>query len=165
MADYPPTPSPCTAEENEQEIENKCKSQNDFNFISNKNNTFNVTFKNYSNYIEINSFSNNEFYSKYKKRYYLKELKTNKFLSICDSIDEIYQQLIIELKKENKKTIIEDNKNITILIPVDHIKVKEIKFILEEEKGSKKEIIQDLYEESKKVKKDNTTLIPFIMPL
>ena len=104
MADHPLTPSPCTTEENEQEIENKCKSQNDFNFISNKNNIFNVTFKNYSNYIEINSYSNNnEFNSKYKKRCYLKELKTNKFLSICDSIDEIYQQLIIELKKENKK--------------------------------------------------------------
>ena len=158
MADSPQTLTPFILDENEQKIENKVKVENNFIFISNKKNTFNVSFQNCSNYIEINSYSNDLYNLKYKKRYNLNELKANKFLSICDTIDEIYEQLMIELRKENKKTIIENNRNIIVLIPVEHIKVKEIKFILEEKIKTEKEQIKDLFEEIKKVKMDNVNI-------
>ena len=158
MTDSPQTLTPFILDENEQKIENKVKVENNFIFISNKKNTFNVSFQNCSNYIEINSYSNDLYNLKYKKRYNLNELKANKFLSICDTIDEIYEQLMIELRKENKKTIIENNRNIIVLIPVEHIKVKEIKFILEEKIKTEKEQIKDLFEEIKKVKMDNVNI-------
>ena len=156
MADYPIPLTPCTPDEQE----NKVKAENDFIFISNKNNKFNVSFQNCTNHININSYSNyNQYNLKYEKRYNLNELKANKFLSICDSIDEIYEQLMIELRKKSNKTIIENNRNIIISIPVEHIKVKEIKFILEEKKiKTEKEQIKDLYEELIKVKNDNINI-------
>ena len=45
--------------------------------------------------------------------------------------DEIYEQLIHEFKKENNKTIIEENNKINIIIPIDFIKIKEIKLTLD----------------------------------
>ena len=36
-----------------------------------------------------------------------------------------------ELKKENNKNIIEENNKINLIIPIKHIIIKDIKFILE----------------------------------
>ena len=74
-------------------------------------------------------------------------MKSNKFLTIFDSIDEIYEQIIYELKKDSKKIIIQENNKINIIIPVEHLKIKEIKFILTENIKTGKELIQDLFVE------------------
>ena len=74
-------------------------------------------------------------------------MKSNKFLTIFDSIDEIYEQIIYELKKDSKKIIIQENNKINIIIPVEHLKIKEIKFILTENIKTDKELIQDLFVE------------------
>jgi len=129
---------------------NKIKVENYFDFTSNKNNCFKVNFKNCSNYIEITSNSNNKkIYSKFENKYYLNELKKNKFLALCDSIDDIYEQLMIELKKNTHKIIIEDNNrnSLTIIIPVEHIKIKDITFSLKGKIKTEKEQIKDLSEE------------------
>ena len=134
---------------------NRIKAENNFNFTTNKNNFFVINFKNCSNYIEINSNpNNNKLYSSFENKYYLKDLRDNKYLSILDSIDDIYEQLLIELRKKNQKIVIEDNDIITVIIPVEHIGVKEIKFILKGKRKNEKEQIKDLYEELNNLKEN-----------
>ena len=140
--------------DNDQKIED----EKTFAIISNKNNSFNIVLQKYTNYIEIIGYSiNNLINSKYEKKYYLNELKKNKYLSLCDSIDEIYEQIIFELDK-NKTNIIENDNKINIIIQVNHIKVKEITLILEEKIKTEKELINDLYTELKIVKNDNKNI-------
>ena len=103
------------------EIKNEeIKEEKSFQFISNKQNNFNIIFQNCSSYIKLYTNIQKELINKeYEKIYYLEDLKNNKFLSICDSIDEIYEQLIFELQKKYNKIIIEKEKEIKIIIPVE----------------------------------------------
>ena len=73
----------------------------------------------------------------------LEELKKNKFLGLCDSIDEIYDELTHNLSK-NQTKILEETNQIYISIPVDHLKIKEILFVIEEKLKDDKEKIQEL---------------------
>ena len=124
----------------------KIKEKN-FNIISDKDRSFVIKFINYLNYIEINAYlKNNEITNiYYQKIYYLEELKSNKFLSICDSIDEIYEQIIFEVEKNSKKNLIEKNNEINLIIPIEHTKIKEIIFNLPEKKKNDKILIKDLF--------------------
>lgn len=64
---------------------------------------------------------------------------------MCDTIDEIYDELINLLKKNNQLKILENNNNeISIIIPLDTIKIKEILFILKEISKKDEENIKDL---------------------
>jgi len=124
---------------------NSCKEENTFNIISDKGNSFAINLKNYSQFILINSFfQKNGLKTEYEKKFVLNDFKNNKLLSICESIDEIYEQLIVEFKKENNKKVIEESDNIHIIIPIDFIKIKEIKLTLHKKKLSDKEIINNL---------------------
>ena len=132
---------------------NNLKSKNDIEIISDKNNSFLITFKNFSKFILIQTnFEKNLIKKEYEKILYLEELKSNKYFSIFDSIDEIYDQIILELNNNNKKTIVEEDSKLNIIIPIINIKVKEIKFTLLEKKKTEKELIQDLFSEIKKLK-------------
>ena len=64
-----------------------------------------------------------------KKNFYLEKLKLNKFLSIYDSVDEIYEELMNDLSKNNP-TLIENEDNIIINIPIGLKEFKEIVFVL-----------------------------------
>ena len=124
---------------------NTVKEENTFNIISDKGNSFTISLKNYSQFIQINSFfQKNGLKTEYEKKFILNDFKSNKLLSICESIDEIYEQLIIEFKKETNKKLIEESNNIHIIIPIDFIKIKEIKLTLDKKKLSDKEIINNL---------------------
>jgi len=124
---------------------NSCKEENTFNILSDKGNSFSINLKNYSKFILINSlFQKNGLKSEYEKKFVLNDFKNNKLLSICESIDEIYEQLIVEFKKENNKKVIEESDNIHIIIPIDFIKIKEIKLTLDKKKLSDKETINNL---------------------
>ena len=143
--------SPASIETNNEEI----KEEKSFEFQSNKQNNFNIIFQNCSSYIKLFANIQKELTNKvYEKIYYLEDLKKNKFLAICDSIDEVYEQLIFELQKKNNKIIIEKAKEIEIIIPVEYIKVKEIKFILLEKIKSNEELFQYIFNELKTLKND-----------
>ena len=58
-------------------------------------------------------------------------MKKNKYLSLCDSIEEIYEQIIFNINKKNLQ-IIENTNQILINIPIEHLKVKEIIFVVPE---------------------------------
>ena len=121
------------------------KSESNYKIISNKNNSFNITIKNLTSTIEINAFYQDEIkLNEYKEKYSLKKLKEIKFLSNCDSIDEIYDELIFELSKNNSQ-ILENENQISIIIPVVHAIYKEINLTLNKKIKSDKEINQDLY--------------------
>ena len=126
-------------------VKKDVKEKNSFNIISDKGNSFTISLKKYSQYILINSlFQKNGLKTEYEKKFVLKDFKNNKLLSICESIDEIYEQLIIEFKKETNKKIVEESNNIHIIIPIDFIKIKEIKLTLDKKKLSDREIINNL---------------------
>ena len=149
--DVVPMPSP----------NSEIKVEKDFNIISDKNNTFNINIANFFNYIQIKAClktNNNNLNKDYEKIYYLNELKNNKFLAICDSIDEVFDQLIYELEKDSKKVIKEGNNQITIIIPVEHLKIKEIIFDLPEKIKTDKQLIQDLFSEIQNLKMENNNL-------
>jgi hypothetical protein len=123
---------------------------------SNKGNYFNITIKNLSTFIEINAFCQDELKkNEYTKKYGLNELKEIKYLSICDSIDEIYEELNYELSTKTP-TIYENDANINIYIPISHSKYKEIPFILnkiiKKENEIKKEELYDIITDLQRMK-------------
>jgi len=122
------------------------KSQKAYIVNSDKNNSFNINVKNFSLYIEIQAqYQDNMKKNKFKGKFFLEKLKSNKFLAIYDSIDEIYDELIYEFSK-NKPELIENENNILINISIDHSKIKEIVLILNEQSKTDKEICRDLYD-------------------
>ena len=151
--EVPPTPLEFQEQIGQKNLKPKIKTN--FKISSDKNNSFDVTFNNCSNYIQIQSVYEKEFVKKvYEKILFLEELKKNRFLSICDSIDEVYEQIIMEMKNNGKTKIIEENNEIDIIIPINHIKIKEIKFTLKEKIKTQMELIKELFEEIKEIKKD-----------
>ena len=64
-------------------------------------------------------------------------------LALCDSIDEIYDELIHNLNK-NQTKIIEETNQIIINIPTDDLKIKEILFVVYEKIKNDKETINEL---------------------
>ena len=152
-------PSPYFLKETPTDNTIKDNSEKVLIIFSDKNNSFSITFKNLSSAILINAMTQNSKLNKeYEKIYELNELKKNKFLAICDSIDEVYEQLIYEIKKNNKKTIIEENGQINIVIQVEHIKVKEMKFTLPEKIQDNTKLIKDLFNEIDILKNKNKIL-------
>jgi len=122
------------------------KSQKIYIFNSDKNNSFNVNVRNYSSYIEIQAqYQDNMKKNEFKGKYSLEKLKLNKFLSLYDSIDEIYDELIHKFSKNNPE-LIENENNILINIPIDLTKFKEIVLILNEQSKKDKEICRDLFD-------------------
>ena len=151
-------PTPCLIDyTNESNETPKIKNENTFEIISDKNNYFIINISNYYNYILIKANLKKSDMN-YEQLYYLNDLKNNKFLSLCDSIDDVYEQIIYELKKNSQKIIIEENKKIIIIIPVEHVKIKEIKFILPENNKTDKQLIKDLFIEINYLKNDNKNL-------
>ena len=92
-----------------------------------------------------------------KKKYFIEEFKNFKYLSFCDSIDEVYAQLKLEFDKNNI-IINENNDKIEIIIPINHIKIKDITFTLYKKTKHEKEIVEDLKNEISLLKIENKTL-------
>jgi len=108
----PPTPN--YVEKESKEVNEIIKAENKYNITSNKNHIFNIILKNLSSSIEIiASYQDNIGLKIFSEKFSLKRLKDNKFLSICDSIDEIYEELLLEFSRNNS-TILEDNNQINI---------------------------------------------------
>jgi hypothetical protein len=129
------------------------------NYIVNvKNKSYNLCLQNYDIFINIYCFyMKDENKHEYEKRYSLEELKNNKYLAICDSIDELYTQLKLEFNK-NITSIQESNDSIKIIIPINHIKIKDITFHLPTKIKTEKEKYEDLKEEVSLLRKENKSL-------
>ena len=122
------------------------KSQKIYTLKSDKNTSFNINIKNFSLYIEIQAqYQDNMKKNEFKGKFSLEKLKLNKFLSIYDSIDEIYDELIHEFSKNNPE-LIENENNILINIPIGLSKFKEIALILNEQSKTDKKMCKDLYD-------------------
>ena len=110
----------------------KIKLAKSYTIISDKNHSFYLTIQNQSSIIYILSYyQDNIIKHNYEIKLKLEELKKNKYLSICDNIDEIYNELINLLDK-NKSKIIEGKNEIYLNIPTEHSRIKEIEFYMKE---------------------------------
>ena len=108
------------------------KQENSYSIISDKNHTFNLIFQNLNAIIGISaSYEDDIMKHNYNKKLTLDELKQNKYLGLCETIDEIYLELITLLKK-NQTKIIEETNQIYISIPIQNVKIKEILFVVNE---------------------------------
>ena len=122
------------------------KAENHSKIKSNRNNIFDITIKNLTNFIEINACYQDEFRkNEYNRRYDLKELKNIKVLTICDTIDEIYEELIYVISK-NTPIIYENNTEINISVPISHSKYKNIFFTLDKKIKNENEIKDEMYD-------------------
>ncbi len=131
-------PTPATTKE-------EVKQQNSYSINSDKNHSFNITFQNLNSTIGISATYEDDIMKHYyKKKIYLDQLKQNKYLGLCENIDEIYDLLTILLNK-NQSKIIEQTNKIFINIPVDHVKIKEILFVVNEITMNDSEKINELF--------------------
>ena len=108
--------------ESKQVMKGEIKSIKSYIIISDKNNIFYLTIQNQFSIINILSYyyQDNIIKYYYEKEFKLEELKENKYLYLCDNIDEIYNELIYLLDK-NKSKIIEGNNKIDLNIPIDNL--------------------------------------------
>ena len=80
----------------------------------------------------------------YYKKFSLTFLKKNKYLSLLDTIDEIFDEIINLLTHKNP-TLYEENNCLKIIIETFHSKFKDITFYLDEKKKSVNDSIDELY--------------------
>ena len=103
-----------------------------FTITSDKNRTFNINFQNKSSSsLYIYAYFQNEITKiEYENNFSLEGLKDNKYLSLFDTINDIFEELISILNKNLKEVkIIEEKAKITINIPIGGTKMKPILYI------------------------------------
>ena len=131
-----------------------------YNLISNKDRKYSIEIKNYHNLISIYTFFEDDLKKDvYQKEYKLEKLQLNKYLSILDSIDEIYNEIInlFDIKLSQIKLIEETNKLI-INIPLESIKIKDIILELDLKMKTTDEKYDELYNIIIKLKNENNNL-------
>lgn len=127
-----------------------------FKMNSDKNHSFSVNINILNNILEIyaNIESDNISNNFYAKKFSLEELKEmNKYFLLFETIDEIYEDLIILLSK-NQSKIYEESNSIKINIPLESFKIKEIEFILNEFVKEENDQINELYSIISELKKE-----------
>ena len=130
------------------------KLKNSYTIVSDKNHSFSIIFQKFNSSIGIiGSYQDEIIKHSYQKNITFEELKKNKFLGICETIDEIYDELILLLNK-NKTKILEETNQIFISIPVEMVKVKEILFVLDEITKNDSEKIEELFSIISNLKKE-----------
>ena len=108
------------------------KQEDSFLIISNKNHSITLTFQNLNSSIRIfGSYEDDIIKHNYEKKLTIDELIQNKYLGLCETIDEIYLELIT-LQKKNQTKIIEETNQIYISIPIENLRIKEILFVVNE---------------------------------
>ena len=130
------------------------KQENSYSIISDKNHTFNLIIQNLNSTIGIlASYQDDIIKHNYEKKLILDELKQNKYLALCETIDEIYDELI-SLMKKNQSKIMEETNQIYINIPIENLKVKEILFVVNEIIKNDSEKINELFSIISNMKKE-----------
>ncbi len=140
------------------------KSEKTYSIISDKNHSLLTVFKNLISSIEINVIFQDDIIKHiYNTKLTLNEIKqNNKYFSLYETIDEIYDDLILLMNK-NQTKILEDTNLISISIPLESVKFKELLFVLNEVKKNEKETLQELFsiildlkKEIKNIKNNNS---------
>ena len=80
----------------------------------------------------------------YYSKQTIEEIKMNKYFLMFDNLEEIYDE-ILNLMKNNKVYLTEENCRLIINILLSNTKIKEIKIVLNKKEKSDKEKIDDLY--------------------
>ena len=80
----------------------------------------------------------------YYSKQTIEEIKMNKYFLMFDNLEEIYDE-ILNLMKNNKVCLTEENSRLIINIPLSNTKIKEIKIVLNKKEKSDKDKIDDLY--------------------
>lgn len=117
-----------------------------FEIISDQNNTFHIQFLNKDNKLTISSSCkksdiNTIFYESNFELSYIKEVK---LFTIYDTLDECLDEIFAGIKT-GKCSLIEKDKSISLAIPLNNIKYKEIVFEIKIREKNDKEKIEELY--------------------
>ena len=84
-------------------------SQEKFTISSDKDNSFNLIFQNRKSTIYISASFQSEIKKiEYEKNYNLEELKANKYLSLFDTINETYEEIISIIKQRKSEIKLQD---------------------------------------------------------
>ena len=112
-----------------------------FSLKSDKNRSFNLDIQNKKSSIYIYAFTQTDIQKNdFDKDFSLKDLKENKYFSLFDSIDEIYEEIINIISTKTSEVKILEEKNIIIInIPIGGFKIKEILLTLNEKEKDEKQ--------------------------
>ena len=118
-----------------------------YSVISDKNNKYLIDIINNHNSISLYAMLESEIKNdEYQKEYKLEDFKTIKFLSILDSIDDIFEEIINFFdKKLSEIKIREETNKILINIPLEGVKIKDIILSLDLKIKSTEEKYNQLY--------------------
>jgi len=112
---------------------------------SDKNNVYNINFSSIDNYLLIQSIE--EFkHIIYEDKILLKDVKHNKYFSICESIYDVLYTIKPNLS--NNLKLEEINEELKLIIPLNHPLAKEISFNLKKKQNdnsNNSDLIQELY--------------------
>jgi hypothetical protein len=111
----------------------------EFTINTNENKTYILTFQNKTSSLYINASTQTDILKlEFDKNFSLNDLKENKYLSLFDSIDEIYEEVVNIINTKLKEVKINEEKNkIVITIPIGGFRIKEITLILNEKRKMK----------------------------
>ena len=113
-------------------------------YKSNKSNQYKIKFICIDNYLLIQSNKESKDNKIYENKIQLKDIKLNKYFSICDSIYDVLFSLKQNLS--NNVSLEELNEELKLTIPLNHPLAKEITFNLKEKKNENQDdLIQNLY--------------------
>ena len=131
-----------------------------FSIKSDKNTSFTLDIQNKKSSIYLHAFTQNEFQKKdFDKDFSLKDFKENKYFSLFDSIDEIYDEMINFISTKTSEIKIKEEQNIIIIIiPTGLFKIKEIILTLNEKEKDEKQQINDLFNIIYNLKQENNEL-------
>ena len=112
-------------------------------YKSNKSNQYKIKFICIDNYLLIQSNKESKDNKIYENKIQLKDIKLNKYFSICDSIYDVLFSLKPNLS--NNVSLEELNEELKLTIPLNHPLAKEITFNLKEKKNENQDDL--LYDE------------------
>jgi len=136
-------------------------SRDKFTIKSDQNKSFCLIIENKNSTIYMNASSLNYEITKkeFEKDFSLKDLKENKYLSLFDSVNEIYEEIVNIIKSKLEEVKVKEDKNVLILnIPIGGFKIKEILLNLYEKEKDEKEQINELYNIVYNLKQENNDL-------
>ena len=125
----------------------KPKNCKTLNLKSDKNNDFEIQFYVYENNLIFEGNTKNAIPQKnYKKIYSLENVQTNKYFLICETINEIYDEILNQISQnETGVKINEKMNNIILTIPLNTKKIKECSFEIDEVANNTNGQISELY--------------------
>ena len=121
---------------------------------------FNLTIKNLKSSIEFFlAYHDNVSTQQYKKKYFLDEIKkNNKYFTILETIDQVFDDLVGLINKNTTKICESKDNIIYIIIPLESQTLKEIIFQIKKIEKNDKEKIEELYSLVLEIKNENISL-------